>query len=431
MHVVIIGNGVTGVTAALRLRRNQPSWRISIVSGESTHHYSRPALMYLFMGQMRYADVKPFEDSLWSERRLELVRDWVVGGDLGRKELRLHRGGRMSFDRLLLATGSQPNRFGWPGQDLDGVQGLYGLPDLERLYRAVERTRQAVITGGGLIGVELAEMLLSRGIPVTMLVRESSYWNNVLPAEESALVNAEVRAHGVDLRLGAELASIEDDGQGRCAAALTSAGERIECQLVGLTAGVAPNLDLARELGLDLGRGILVDASLRTSVPDVLAAGDCAEIVRGANERNLLQQVWYTGKMQGEVAGDVLAGRERGYEPGIWFNSAKFFELEYQVYGRVNLNVPGERNLLWVHREGRKALRLVHTPDAGLIGVNAMGLRLRHRVCERWIAEGRSPRYVLEHLEDAWFDPELFPRHASEIRAELARQASAEVGSRA
>lgn len=431
MHVVIVGNGVAGVTAALRLRRNQPDWRITIVSGESTYHYSRPALMYLFMGQQRYADVKPFEDSTWRERRLELVRDWVVGGDLGRKELRLHRGGRMTFDRLLLATGSKPNRFGWPGQDLEGVQGLYGLPDLVRLHRSVERTHRAVIVGGGLIGVELAEMLLARRIAVTLLAREGSYWDNVLPAEESALVNAEVRAHGVDLRLGTELVSIEDDGNGRCAAALTGAGERIVCQLVGLTAGVSPNLDLARELGLDLARGVLVDPSLRTAVPDVLAAGDCAEIVLGAGRPNLLQQVWYTGRMQGEVAGDVLAGRTRTYDPGIWYNSAKFFELEYQVYGRVNQDVPDESGLLWVHRTQRKSLRLVHTPEEGVIGINAMGLRLRHRVCERWIAERRSPRFVLEHLDEVWFDPEFAPRDASEIRAELTRRASAHQGSRA
>ena len=425
MHVVIIGNGVTGVTAALRLRRRRPDWRITLVSGESMHHFSRPALMYLFMGHMKYPDTKPFPDELWREQGIQLVRDWVTGGDLEAKRLVLHRGGELAFDKLLLATGSKPNRFGWPGQDLDGVQGLYGLPDLVKLHETVQRTRRAVIVGGGLIGVELAEMLLSRRIAVTMLVREASYWNNVLPPEESQFANDEVREHGVDLRLETGLQSIEDDGNGRCAAAITSHGERIECQLVGLTAGVAPNVELARALGLATARGILVDASLRTSHDDVFAAGDCAELVYGEERPNLVQQVWYTGKMQGEVVSDVLAGDERAYDPGIWFNSAKFFELEYQTYGRVTCEAPGERTFVWVHPAERKCLRITVAADEAVLGFNVMGMRLRHRVCERWIAERLDLAAVLAILEEAAFDPELFPKHTAAIRASIVKQRKA------
>lgn len=219
------------------------------------------------------------------------MRDWVVGGDLEARWLALHRAGELRFDRLLLATGSQPNRFGWPGQELDGVQGLYGLPDLRRLHDTVQCTHHAALVGGGLIGVELAERLLSHGVRVTRLVREESYRCNVLPREESALVNDEARAHGVELRPGPELGWIEADGRGRVAAVHTARGERIECQLVDLTARVSPNLDLARELGLACERGVLVDRSLRSRVPDFLAAGDCAEAVLGGAEPNLLQQV--------------------------------------------------------------------------------------------------------------------------------------------
>ncbi len=123
MHAVIVGNGVTGVSAAQRLRELQPDWKISLISGESRHHYSRPALMYIYMGHMRYEDTKPYPDDYWERMRLELVRDWVVGIDVETRHLQLHRGGAMPYDRLLLATGSKPNRFGWKGQDLEGVQG--------------------------------------------------------------------------------------------------------------------------------------------------------------------------------------------------------------------------------------------------------------------------------------------------------------------
>jgi NADPH-dependent 2,4-dienoyl-CoA reductase/sulfur reductase-like enzyme len=418
LHVAILGNGVAGVSAALRLRAKRPDVRITLVSGESTHHWSRPALMYVFMGHMRYQDTKPFEDSLWGERRIELLRAWVTRIDVARKRLELHAQPPLAYDKLLVATGSKPNRFGWPGQDLDGVQGLWGLADLKRLIDSTARARRAVIVGGGLIGVELAEMLRARDLSVTMLVREASSWTNVLPPEESALVTREIRRHGVEVRLASQLASIEDDGHGRAAAVVTGAGERLPCELVGLTAGVSPNLDVVAGTGMRTKRGVLVDPSLRTNVPDVLAAGDCAEIEL-EDGTTLLQQVWYTGKRQGEVAADVLAGEEARYDPGIWFNSAKFFDVEYQTYGNVDPRAPDDASLWWEHVDGRKGVRLAHA-DGRLTGVNVMGIRWRHAVCERWIAEGRALADVLPRLGEAEFDAELSARHADEISRAIA-----------
>lgn len=424
LHVAIIGNGITGVSAALRLRELQPDWKISLISGESKYHYSRPALMYIFMGHMSYQDTKPYEDHTWDEARIDLVRDWVTGIDTSAKKLTLHRGGELGFDKLLLATGSKSNKFGWPGQDLDGVQGLYDLRDLTTLYEAVKRTRHAVIVGGGLIGIELAEMLHSRGVHVTFLVRETSYWNNVLPPEESAMINRIIRKAGFDLRLESELAEIVDDGNGRVCAVMTKAGERIECEIVGLTAGVSPNVDIVRDSSIETGRGILIDWSFKTSADDVFAAGDCAELVTEGDARNVIEQVWYTGKQQGRVAAEVMAGNDASYKQGIWYNSAKFLDLEYHTYGAVNRRIPDEKNIYWEHPSGIHSLRIVYTDEA-VIGFNTMGLRFRHRVCERWLAEKRSLEYVFDHLSEANFDPEFFERFEKEalqpLRAESAK----------
>jgi len=409
MHVAILGNGVAGVTAALRLRRKRPDWRISVISGESTYHYSRPALMYVFMGHLRYQDTKPFEDAYWAEQRLDLVRDWVVAIDVVAKRLHLHRGPPIHYDKLLIATGSKPNKFGWPGQDLDGVQGLWGLVDLKLLYDNCLRAERAVIVGGGLIGIELAEMLHSRGLAVTLLVREAGYWGDVLPAEESAMVGEVIRAAGMDLRLKTELFAIEDDGSGRAGAVVTKGGERIACQLVGLTAGVSPNVDLVKGSPIKVGRGVLVDRSLRTSVPDVFAAGDCAEIVAPAGGRNTINQVWYTGKMQGEVAADAIMDEPGEYQPGVWFNSAKFLDLEYQTYGKVGYRLPGEESLFWRHPSKRRSIRIVHQ-GGHAVGFNLLGVRWRHQVCERWLAEPATVDHVLDHLEEASFEPELEER---------------------
>lgn len=422
MRVVIVGNGVTGITAALRIREHEPTWQISVVSGESQFHFSRPALMYIFMGHMGFRETKPFPDHYWADQKIDLVRAWATAIDTEQRMLRLHEADDLPYDILILATGSQPNKFGWPGQDLDGVQGLWGLHDLKALYDTVPRTKHAVIVGGGLIGIELAEMVHSRGIGVSFLVREKSYWNSVLPAQESSIINELIRESGMNLLLETELQEIIDDGNGRCCGVMTSHGDRIDCQLVGLTAGVRPNLDLVQESAIESGRGILVDSRFRTNVEGVYAAGDCAEIVRPGEERNLVQQVWYTGKMQAEVVADEICGKGRDYDSGTWFNSAKFLDLEYQTYGRVNMKVPGEKNIYWEHPDRRHAVRIVYGEDGNVIGFNLMGIRWRHVVCERWLEEQRSVRYVLDRLGEAHFDPEFYRRHESQIVSALKGQ---------
>lgn len=421
MHVVIIGNGITGVTAAREVRKRQPDWRITMISGESELHWSRPALMYVYMGHMRLQDTQPYAPHFWTKNRIDLMRAWVTGVDVDNRTVQLGDGSSLRYDRLLLATGSQPNRFGWPGQDLARVQGMYSLQDLELLEQNSVGLRSAVIVGGGLIGIELAEMLHSRGVHVTFLVREETYWSNVLPAEESAIINDLIRSEGIDLRLNTELTEIVGNEHGEACAVVTSAGDRVECQLVGLTAGVRPNLSAIRGSAIETGRGILVDDTLATSAPDVWAAGDCAEIRRP--DRNLVQQVWYTGRLQAEAVAASMCGESTAYDPGIWFNSAKFFDLEWQTYGMVpGTPAPGQRSLYWESPDRRRCVRVVADADGRLHSMHAFGIRYRHRVCEGWIRERLPVSEVLDRLPEANFDPEFYRRHERTIAAALRSQ---------
>jgi len=169
--------------------------------------------------------------------------------------------------------------------------------------------------------------------------------------------------------------------------------------------------------GIATGRGILVDRQLQTNVADVYAAGDCAEIVQDDDSRNLIQQVWYTGKMQGQAAGDNVAGDARAYDPGIWFNSAKFFDLEWQVYGDVPAQpCPDGQTLYWELPSGKKSIRINYrSSDRAVTGFNLMGVRYRHELCHEWIHDARPLPEVLENLGAANFDPELFPQHEREL----------------
>lgn len=415
-HVVIIGNGIAGVTAA-RYIRKRSDFAITIVSAESKHFFSRTALMYVYMGHMRMKEITPYEDWFWDKNRINLIQAYVESVDTTHHKLVLSSGKDLHYDYLIIATGSSYNKFNWPGQDLMGVGGLYSLQDLEYMEYWTKHAKRGVIVGGGLIGIEMAEMLLSRHIDVTFLVREQSYWNNVIPAEESDMVNRHIREHHVDLQLGTEMAEIIDDGTGRVKGVRTSKGEVIDCEWVGLTAGVRPNVHFLRGSDIHVGRGVMVNEYLETNVPGVYAIGDCAEFHHALPGRTKIEQVWYTGKMQGETVAMSITGERRPYSPGIWFNSAKFFDIEYQVYGAVPARLPeDEETLYWEHKNGHHSIRINYKKASGVVtGFNLMGVRYRHLVCDQWLSEGRTIDFVIEHLRAANFDPEFFETYEHEL----------------
>jgi len=416
VKTVIIGNGISGITAARHLRKLSDN-EIVVISGETDYFFSRTALMYIYMGHMTYEHTKPYEDWFWDKNRIQLVKGWVSKLDSAQKQLIMADGSEISFDQLVIATGSRPNKFGWPGQDLPGVQGLYSYQDLELLEQNTQNIDTAVIVGGGLIGVELAEMLRTRDIKVVFLIREPEFWNGVLPEEEARLIGRHIVEHHVDLRKETELKEIIPDDSGRVKGVLTQAEDFIECQLVGLTVGVSPNVDFLKDSGIDINRGVLVDRCFRTNLEDVYAIGDCAEFREPIANRKPVEQVWYTGRMHGETIATTLADKTIEYKPGIWFNSAKFFDIEYQTYGHVwNQLKDDEEQFYWEHPNGKKCIKFVfHKDTKQLLGVNTFGIRLRHQVFDRWLHEKKDIFYVLKHLGKANFDPEFYKKHEPEI----------------
>jgi NADPH-dependent 2,4-dienoyl-CoA reductase/sulfur reductase-like enzyme len=423
MNLVIIGNGITGVTCALTARKLRPDARITLISDESPYHISRPALMYAYLGHLRPQDLKPYGDWFWAENGLELVQATVMALYTAAQQVQLSTGATLTYDKLLVAAGSVSRSQGWPGQDLAGVQGLYGLPDLERMHRETHGVSQAVVVGGGLIGVELAEMLHSRGIALTMLVRDTHYWGSVLPPEEGALVNLQLQAHHIQVQYGTELTELLGDDAGRVRAVRTSRGQELACQWVGLAIGVTPNIGLAQAAGLETDRGILVDEYLQTSQPNVFAAGDCAQHRQPGPDEVPIEQLWYTGRQQGETVAYTMCGQPRPYQRGPWFNSAKFFQLEYQTYGRVPSRTPaGIHSFCWQHPNGQHLIRINFKEDGGVTGMNTLGIRQRHEVWDQWLRNATPIAQVLAKLKSANFDPEFYRRHEAAVVGQFAQQ---------
>ncbi|NND62510.1 MAG: NAD(P)/FAD-dependent oxidoreductase, partial [Flavobacteriaceae bacterium] len=401
---------------------------ITIISSETDHYYSRTALMYIYMGHMKYEHTKPYEDYFWKKNNINLKRGFVSKVDHVNKQLVFSEGDSMSYNKLIIAVGSKSNKFGWPGQDLEGVQGLYSFQDLEMLEKNAPNKKvckRAVIVGGGLIGIELAEMLHTRDIPVTFLVRESSFWNGVLPKGESEMINRHIKNHHIDLRLSTNLKEILPDENGKaCAVVVEETGEEIACDLVGLTAGVSPNVDFLKDSGIDLGRGVKVNRFLETNVEDIYAIGDCAEQHEPIGNRRPVEAVWYTGRMMGETVAQTICGNKIEYKPGHWFNSAKFFEIEYQTYGWV-FSKPreNETHFHWKHKDDTKCITVnTETSSGKFLGINTFGIRMRHESFDRWLTEERTTDFVMQNLSRANFDPEFYKKLEPQILAAYNRQ---------
>ena len=409
MHIVIIGNGITGITCATNIRKLDPLAQITVVASESEHFFARTALMYIYMGHMKYEHTKPYEDWFWAKNRITLVKGHVnyIGAEF--KAITLDDGRMLHYSRLIIASGSKPNRFDWPGQDLQGVQGLYSLQDLNNMELNTKGISEAVIVGGGLIGIEMGEMLLSRGIKVHFLVREDNYWSNILPKDEAQLISRHVREHHINLLLNTELKEIIGDENGKVRCVITSSGDTISCQFVGLAVGVSPNIELLKNSGIDAKRGILINEYQETNIAGIYAAGDCAEFRFPELKSPAVEQLWYTGKMQAEALAKTICGQRTAYRRGIWFNSAKFLDIEYQTYGQMLANLDDDQETFyWEHPEGKKSFRVTFNKnDRSLVGFNFLGIRFKQAVAEDWILNKKTVDICISELKEGWFDPEF------------------------
>ena len=421
-HIVIIGNGISGVTAARHIRKLSDK-KITIISSETDYFFSRTALMYVYMGHMKFEHTKPYEDWFWKKNRINLKKGYVKHIDTSTKTLSFAEGDTITYDKLIIATGSKPNTFGWPGQDLKGVMGMYHKQDLENLEEHAPNNKvckRAVIVGGGLIGIELAEMLSTRNIPVTFLVRETSFWNGVLPEGESKMITRHIKNHHIDLRLNTNLKEIVSDENGKVKSVIIEeTGEEIHCNVVGLTAGVSPNIDFLKGSDIETGKGVKVNRFLETNISNVYAIGDCAEQHQPISQRKPIEAVWYTGRMMGETLAQTICGNRIHYNPGHWFNSAKFFDIEYQTYGWVSSSKAKpdfEKHFHWKHNDDTKCITIAYHKDSNIfLGINTFGIRMRHEVFNTWLTEKRDVNYIIEHLDKANFEPEFYKTFESNI----------------
>ncbi|MDR2725834.1 MAG: FAD-dependent oxidoreductase [Candidatus Adiutrix sp.] len=333
MNIVIAGFGAAGTTAAETVRQLDPKAYITVFSQEKCLSYYRPRLPEVVSGDLAPDQVFIHPQSWYDERRLDLrLGERLVELDLKARILRGSTGSRQTFDRLLLAVGAEANRPPLPGDRLENVAAVRSLNDAWTLSLAAKGKKQAAIIGGGLLGLETGAALVKRGLAVTVL----EMGDRVLPRQTTprgaALLRRKLSAAGLDFELQAQAARLE--GFHKVETVVLKDGRSISADLVLISAGVNPNLTLATTLGLTVDRAIVVDEYLQTSVPDLYAAGDCAQFPGAAGG------LWTTARAQGLVAGANLAAKtpeeRRKYVPAPPSNTLKVAGVDLTAAGDLD-----------------------------------------------------------------------------------------------
>lgn len=418
-HFVIVGNSVAGIEAAIALRKRDGAARITVISSEHPHPFARVSLMYVFCGQLSLKDTQFYPEDLYHRLRFERVSGRVVSVDAARCTLHLATGAALTYDKLLLAVGSRARRLPWAGvydEQPAFVHHFVTLDDMRGLDAAARPGMSVAVIGGGLIGVEVAEILHLRGLGTHFLVREPSYFPVALDAAESEVVASHIRQHGVDCRTNTTVTGYRREG-----ARVVLAGPDLAVDLVVGAIGVDPATSWLAGSGIALNPetgGIETLPNLEsTTAPGVFAAGDCAQVTWIDGSRRP-EQLWYTARDQGRIAAAAMLGDDVTYRRGAWYNSAKFFDVEYTTAGFIPYTGSatgagvgaGKADgwQTWYQQvPGSTVTQRIVVRNGAVKGFNALGSRWDHQVWLRWIAERRPLAWVLAHMNEARFDEEF------------------------
>jgi NAD(P)H-nitrite reductase large subunit len=347
---VIIGNSAAAVGAVEAIRHYDQDNPITIVADEPFPTYSRPLITYLLGGLVSESQMLYRPSDFYQRYEVEpMLGVRVTQIEPQHRELTLAGGGTLGYDKLLIATGGVPFVPSVPGGDLDGVFTFTRWEDARRMRHFIEAygARRAVVVGGGFIGLKTTEGLLARGMQVTVIELADRILSASFDRTGSHLAEAILRRDGVEVRTGTTVQEIIGRA-GRVDQVILREGERLECDLLLFAIGVHPNTALISQAAeIAANRGIVVDKYMRTTAPDVYAAGDVVEALDALLGVSRTIAIWPLAYRQGYVAGCNMAGVEREYEGGLPMNSVEVCGVPTISVGITNPQVeagaPGSR----------------------------------------------------------------------------------------
>lgn len=329
MKHIIIGAGPAGVYAAKTIRENDPAAEIKIFTEENHFFYSRPKLTLKFLADKCTAeDLIIFDKEWFSSQNISLFTNTKVSEiRIDQKTVILSDNSTETYDKLLIATGSTPRKLPVPGADLEKVMTIRTIEDIEKINQYVKTAKNCTVVGGGLLGLETAYALLNKGVNVNVL----EFFNRLLPRQtdekSSQILQKQLTDKGLIFYLDEALTQIEQDSQSLTLT--TKKGTSLKSDLVIMSAGIMPSLELTKQAGIKTDKGIITDKYLQTSAADVYAAGDCLEFA------GRIYGFWTAAMAQGVTAGKNMCGDKTEYAGTTVSASVKVADIATASLGDI------------------------------------------------------------------------------------------------
>ncbi len=365
MRYVIIGNSIAAAGCIEGIRKVDSENEIIVISNEPYHIYSRPLISYWLS--------KKINDEKIYYRPLDYYEKYKVKPILGRtvqkvdfenKKLYLDNEEEIYYDKLLIATGGKPFVPNISGLDKKNIFTFIKFDDVKAIDQLIYPGRKAIVVGGGLSGLKAAEALTKRGCEVVVVELAERILGSILDEEGAKLVQEELENHGIKFMLKNSV--VEILGNEKVEKVKLQNQEMLPADLVVFSIGVIPNVDIFKDTPLNINRGIIVNEKMETNIPDVYAAGDVVSAFDLILEQNRVIPILPNAYIQGEIAGQNMAGKEVKYEGGFPINSIGFFNIHIMTGGIVN-PIDGCEILKRLERD-RKIYRKIYLKDRRILG---------------------------------------------------------------
>src|SRR5579863_1821608 len=407
--IVIIGNGIAGLTAAVEARRLAPDRRVVVITEQSHPTINTPALKQFAIGKLDREQLLAYPAGTEMAQCIHVINARVEEIHARDRYVSLKGGRGFGYSDLLIATGSAPTGLpaSLPGRDFDGVLSLHRLYDYLNLRRRLGEAEEAVVIGGGAHAIETVMCLLYWDIRVHWLIRGDTFLSRMLDSPASNMVLESVRRAGAQVYTETEVSGIVGR-VGMVAGVITNHQQLLPCQLVLTCTGTTPVTFLARhcDLPMKYKQGILVDAQLCTSVPHVYAAGDVAAIEDPQTGIFTPRAQWYAAVSQGRMAAALMTGSPPAEEPGVPWHATRLGSLSMLTVGNV---LQWQDTITTLTDSSRSSYRRMAVIDDRLIGYLSLGPAQPDGLAiKRIIEEGLSIRDFKKDLLKGTFDARAY-----------------------
>ncbi|WP_049921642.1 NAD(P)/FAD-dependent oxidoreductase [Halopiger djelfimassiliensis] len=336
---VIIGDGISGSSAAETLREEDPEANITVITDEGEPLYNRILIKEHAKGKLPEAPISIHDEDWYDERDIDLsLNTHVTSVDTGAKVVHTHEGEDLSYDKLLVATGGTPTQLPVENSDADGIHHFWTFEDARGIRESAEQAETGVVVGAGLLGIDFAAVCGAQDVAGKYLMRGDRWWRYALSGDGAEIIHEGLREKGVEPVFDSGVDRFEVDDDGHVTAAVDPNGDRYECDFAGVAIGLTFNTEFLRGAGLEQNNGIVVDEYMQTNVDDVYAAGDITrfyDVLLGEQAQN---GSWGSAKEQGRVAAVNMAADDEA-EVFEWVSSYSIthFDFPFLSFGHPTL----------------------------------------------------------------------------------------------